>query len=243
MTSPSFDFSKDFATTHWSLVCAAGDAGSQANEALAKLCAAYWYPLYAYVRRRVANAHEAQDLTQAFFTHLLENQAIRIVDRSRGRFRAFLLSALQNFLVNEWAKARAKKRGGGVACLSLDFEQAESRYQLEPVDTLTPEKLFERRWIMTLLDQVLARLQSEMAAEGKGEHFERLKGTLAGDGSAASYDSIGAALGVSAAAAKQAAYRFRKRYREIFRTLVAATLADEADIDDEIGRLMEVLGS
>jgi len=233
---------RGFATTQWSVVCAAGEgAGAAADEALARLCAAYWYPLYAYVRRRVADPHEAQDLTQSFFRHLLENQAIRQVDRSRGRFRAFLLAALQNFLTNEWEKARALKRGGAISLLPLDFSLGESRYLLEPADNLTPERLFERRWIMTLLDQVLAQLRAELVAEGKEAQFEQLKGTLAGDGPNASYDAIAGQLGVSPAAAKQAAYRLRKRYREIFRSLVAATLADEADVDDEIRRLMQVL--
>ncbi len=222
---------------------AAGEAtGQQSRDALAQLCEAYWYPLYAYVRRRVDDVHEAQDLTQAFFTHLLEKQAIGKADRSRGRFRAFLLTALKNFLANEWDKARSAKRGGGRARLSLDFESGESRYQIEPADKLTPEMLYERRWILTLLDQVLESLRLELVEAGKAEQFEQLKGTLTGEATAEQYELAAEALGISTAAAKQAAYRMRRRYRHLFRAEVARTVADEAELDEEIGRLLKTLG-
>ena len=145
-----------FATTHWSLVVSAGRP-DDAQQALAELCQTYWYPLYAYVRRRVPNVHDAQDLTQAFFSHLLEKGTIARADRTRGRFRAFLLTALKHFLLNEWEKARAEKRGGGRPTLSLDFDSGESRYQIEPADEVTPETVYERRWVLTLLDLVLAQ--------------------------------------------------------------------------------------
>jgi RNA polymerase sigma-70 factor (ECF subfamily) len=234
---------RGFATTQWSVVLAAGDRGrGEAKMALAELCETYWYPLYAYVRRRVDDVHEAQDLTQAFFTHLLEKQSIGKADPSRGRFRAFLVAALKNFLANQWEKARAEKRGGGRPELSLDFEAGESRYQIEPSHELTPERLYERGWVLTLLDQVLESLRLELAAAGKSEYFDELKGTVAGEATAADYKRAAETLGITPAAAKQAAYRMRKRYRQLFRNEVACTVADEAEVDDEIGRLLEALG-
>jgi len=222
---------------------AAGDIRRHdAKTALARLCETYWYPLYVYARRRVGNAQDAQDLTQTFFCHLLEKQVITRADRNRGRFRTFLVTALKNFLANEWEKGRAKKRGGGKAELSLDFDSGESRYQIEPSHDLTPEKLFERRWVLTLLDQGLESLRIELAEAGKAEHFEQLKATLAGDATVADYDRAAEALGISPAAAKQAAYRMRKRYRQLFRAEVARTVAHEGEVDDEIGRLLATLG-
>lgn len=233
---------RQFATTQWSVVLAAGDvSGQAARDALARLCEAYWYPLYAYVRRRVDDSHEAQDLTQAFFTHLFEQHAIGRADRSRGRFRAFLLTALKNFLANEWDKRRTLKRGGGRCELSLDYESGETRFQIEPADTMTPEKLYERHWILTLLDHVLERLRNELAEAGKGAQFDQLKVALIGEATAEQYNRAAGTLGITAAAAKQAAYRMRKRYRELFRAEVARTVADNAEVDEEIGRLMEVL--
>jgi len=240
---PSSAGKRRFATTQWSVVLAAGNVGRhEARTALAQLCETYWYPLYAYVRRRVGNVHEAQDLTQAFFSHLLEKQAIARADRDRGRFRAFLVAAFKNFLANEWEKARAEKRGGGKAPLSIDVDSGESRYQIEPAHELTPETLYERRWVLTLLDRVLDGLRIELAEAGKAEHFDELKGALTGQPTAADYDRAAKALKISPAAAKQAAYRMRKRYRQLFREEVARTVADEAEVDDEIGRLLAILG-
>ncbi len=222
---------------------AAGDMGRhEARIALTELCETYWYPLYAYVRRRVDNAHEAQDLTQAFFSHLLEKRVFARANRRRGRFRDFLLAALKNFLSNEWQKARAEKRGGGKAQLSLDFDSGESRFQIEPSHELTPERLFERRWVLTLLDSVLESLRIEAVEADKAEHFEQFKGALTGEATAADYERAAEALGITPAAAKQAAYRMRKRYRQFFREEVARTVADEAEVDDEIGRLLAALG-
>jgi len=233
---------RHFATTRWSLVLAAGASHrTDAQVALNELCATYWYPLYAYVRRHVAHVDQAQDLTQAFFAHLLEKKAISRADRSRGRFRAFLLAALKNFLANEWEKARAEKRGGGKSPLSLDFDSGEFRYQTEPAHDTTPEKLYERRWALTLLDRVLERLQAELAAAGKREQFEQLKPALTGEATAADYERAAAELGITPAAAKQAAYRLRKRYRQLLREEVARTVDDETEVDDEIGRLLEAL--
>lgn len=233
---------RGFATTHWSVVLAAGELGrGESRIALAQLCETYWYPLYAYIRRRVDNVEEAQDLTQAFFCHLLEKQAIAQADRSRGRFRTFLVTALKNFLANQWQKARAEKRGGGRPALSLDLDSGESRYHIEPSHELTAETLYERRWVLTLLDRVLQSLRIELAEAGKADHFEQLKGALTGEATAADYQRAAEALGITTAAAKQAAYRMRKRYRQLFREEVARTVADEAEVDDEIGRLLATL--
>ncbi|MBI3861535.1 MAG: sigma-70 family RNA polymerase sigma factor [Planctomycetia bacterium] len=231
-----------FATTQWSVVLAAGakrEAG--AREALTRLCEVYWPPLYAYVRRRIDDVHEAQDLTQAFFSHLIEKHTIGRAQRDRGRFRAFLLTALKNFLANEWHKARTDRRGGGRAALSLDFAAAESRLQIEPSHELTPEKVYERRWVLTLLDNVLEALRLELAQAGKLDEFEQFKSALTGEMSAADYDRAADALGITSAAAKQAAYRMRKRYRGLFRDAVAQTVAAGEDLDEEIGRLQAIL--
>ncbi|MFT5403721.1 MAG: RNA polymerase sigma factor (sigma-70 family) [Verrucomicrobiales bacterium] len=233
---------REFATTHWSLVISAGNNSPRGREALSELCHSYWYPLYVFVRRRVNSSHDAQDLTQAFFLHLFEKHAISRADRTRGRFRAFLLTALKNFLTNEWEKSRAEKRGGGTVPLSLDFESGESRYQIELADSgLSPEKLFDRRWVLTLLDQVLGQLRSELEESGKGPFFDALKGAILGETTKCEYEEAGSALGISAAAAKQAAYRMRNRYRQLFRAEVARTLEDESDIDDEMRQIMGIL--
>jgi RNA polymerase sigma-70 factor (ECF subfamily) len=235
---PNGQENSHFATTSWSLVLA---AGGRSQEALAELCQAYWYPIYAYVRRRVPDVNEAQDLTQEFFCRLLEKEAIARAQPHRGRFRAFLLTALKNFLANEWNKARAQKRGGGKTRLSFDFDSAESLIQIEPFHELTPEKLFERRWVVALVNEVLNRLQAEFAEAGKLHHFEQLKGALTGELAADEYERAGETLGITPAAAKQAAYRMRKRYREMFRREVARTTAAEEDIEDEMRRLLRNL--
>jgi len=240
--TPQYRQKQQFATTRWSVVLAAGEQQSdEAHQALAQLCETYWYPLYAYVRSRVRDAHEAKDLTQAFFCHFLEKDAIAKAQPDRGRFRTFLLTALRNFLANEWSKTRAEKRGGGTAMLSLDFGSAESRFQVEPFHELTPERLFERRWVLTLLNGVLENLQSEFALAGKQHYFEQLKGALTGEFTADDYTRAGETLGITPAAAKQAAYRMRKRYREMFRQEVARTTANEEEIADEMQRLLQSL--
>jgi len=240
--NPLDDHGQRFATTRWSIVLAAGQAASrESRDALESLCETYWLPVYAYVRRAIARVEDAQDLTQGFFTHLLEKDAIAKADPERGRFRAFLLTALKNYLANERDKARAEKRGGGKAVLSLDFDVGESRVQIEPSHELTPDRVFERRWVLTLLDLVLEQLRIELAEAGKEPHFEKFKAALTGDMASADYEQAAEALGMTAAAAKQAAYRMRKRYRELFRLEVARTVADDSEVDDEIGRLLESL--
>jgi RNA polymerase sigma-70 factor (ECF subfamily) len=233
-----------FATTQWSLVVAARDrAAPQAAEALAELCRAYWYPLYAFLRRQVHSAEQAEDLTQEFFARLLSQDFLRTVDRARGKFRAFLLACCKHFLANERDRTGARKRGGDCSILSLDFETAADRYRREPADTLTAEKLFERRWALTLLDQALEQLGREYGEAGKGGLFEHLKGMLVGGVGKLSNAEIGATLGMTEAAVKKAAQRLRERYRAILRDLIAATVDGPDDIDDEIRSLFTVLNA
>jgi RNA polymerase sigma-70 factor (ECF subfamily) len=232
---PSWVKRESFATTQWSVVLAAADDLTEVSrDALAVLCGTYWYPLYVYVRRRTGNFHEAQDLTQAFFAHLIEKQVIGKAQPERGRFRTFLLTALKNFLANEWHKARADRRGGGRVTISFDFGAAESRFQIEPYHESTPEMIYERRWVMTLLENVLGTLQAELAEAGKGNQFDELRNALAGEMKAADYARAAAALGITPAAAKQAAFRMRKRYRTLLQQAVAQTVASDEDLAEEI---------
>jgi RNA polymerase sigma-70 factor (ECF subfamily) len=233
-----------FETTHWSLVlAAAGRATPQADEALATLCAAYWYPLYAFIRRRGHGPDRAADLTQEFFARLLEKEGLRTVDPSKGRFRAFLLAACKNFLANEHDRETARKRGGGRCPVSIDLRDAEGRYLAEPAHELTPDRLFERRWALTLLDQSLDQLGRESRHAGKASLYERLKSILAGDEASLSYAEVGAALGMSEAAVKKASQRLRQRYREILRERIAGTIDDPGQIEDEVRTLFAVLSS
>jgi RNA polymerase sigma-70 factor (ECF subfamily) len=231
-----------FATTRWSLIVSAREQGSPAaREALAHLCEAYWYPLYAFIRRRGHAADEAQDLTQEFFARLLEKNFLGAVDPSRGRFRAFLLAACKHFLANERDRACAEKRGGGRAPISLDLGGAEGRYGREPSHDLTPDKLFERRWALTLLDRALARLREEFTAKGKGETFDRLRVFLVGDRNAPSHVEVAGELGMTAAAVKVAAHRLRQRYREVLREEIAHTVEGPEQIDEEVRELFAAL--
>jgi RNA polymerase sigma-70 factor (ECF subfamily) len=231
-----------FATTQWSLVLLARQrATPEADAALAALCRAYWYPLYAYIRRQVQTAEQAEDLTQEFFARLLEKDYLGSVDRTRGRFRAFLLACCKHFLANERDRAGARKRGGGCSILSLDFPSAAARYRLEPADTLTAEKLFDRRWALTLLDRTLDQLGQEYAGAGKGELFEGLKATLVGGVGKLSHAEVAQSLGMTEPAVKKAAQRLRERYRAVLRELIAETVDGPGEIDDEIQTLFAVL--
>jgi RNA polymerase sigma-70 factor (ECF subfamily) len=232
-----------FATTRWSLVlqAAEGDTG-HSQEALAALCATYWYPLYAFIRRQGFDADQAQDHTQEFFARLLEKDYLKVADRERGRFRSFLLAACQHFLANERDKARAQKRGGGRLHVPIDFHDAEHRYGHEPAHHLTAEKLFERRWALTLLDQVLQRLRQEMADRGRGPVFELLKGCLAGEKTAASYEQLGRQLRMTEGAIKIVVHRLRKRYRELLRAEIERTVETAAEVEAEIRSLFAALG-
>ena len=228
-----------FATTHWSVVLAAAHRGSrESEEALAALCETYWYPLYAYVRRRGHTANDARDLTQEFFAVLLEKGYLQAADRERGRFRSFLLTALKRFLAKERDRAKAQKRGGGRGLISLDVRAGEDRYALEPSHDWTPERVYERRWALTLLDEAMAQLRQRYAADKKPLVFERLKAFLTGEGQGTSYSEIGGELGMSEGAVKMAVHRLRQRYREVLRTEVAQTLADLQDVDEELKHLL-----
>jgi RNA polymerase sigma-70 factor (ECF subfamily) len=230
----------NFGTTRWSLVGRAGASSLESAQALAALCELYWYPLYAYVRRHGRTPHDAQDLTQGFFAQLLEKRSLAVADQQRGRFRSFLLTSMKHYLANQRDAERAQKRGGGDVVQSLDLEDAEGRYAREPADTTTPESLFERRWALTILEQTLARLRDEMAARGKTQQFEVLKGQLGGE-SAAPYAELAANLGIAPGAIKVAVHRLRKRYRELLREQISQTLADPTDVDDEIRDLFAAL--
>lgn len=233
----------DFATTHWSVVLTAGDARAPAaSQALAQLCEGYWYPIYAYVRRRVSGVHEAQDLTQAFFEQLLERRAFEAADPERGRFRAFLLTACKRILINEWHKDRAVKRGGGRRPLSFDFDSGESKLGLVAADTLTPDELYDQKWAITLLERVMDQLRAEYAAKDRLAYFETLKNYLAGSPQDASFATAAQALGISDTTAKVAAHRMRKRYRELLRGEIAQTVERPEEIDEEIRDLFNVLG-
>lgn len=233
-----------FLTTRWSLVLAAGQAESpDSREALATLCQAYWYPLYTYARRQVPSRDDAQDLTQEFFARVLEKDYLRAADRQRGKFRAFLLTAFKHFLANEHERAAAQKRGGGRKPLPLDFDSGELRYSREPSHDWTAERIYERRWALTLLDQVLGRLRQEFDKADKQPVFEALKGFLAGDSAAKTYQQIGEALDLSEAAVKTAVYRLRKRYHELLRDEIAQTVDTPEEIDDELRHLLAAVGT
>ncbi len=231
-----------FATTHWSVVLAAGQAESPtAATALEELCRTYWYPLYAFIRRKGHDSHDAQDLTQAFFARLLEKNYLAQVDRERGRFRTFLLAALSHFLADEWDKARRLKRGGGRGIISFDAVSAEERYRLEPSEPLEAAKLYERRWVRTLFEKVLGRLEAEFRDSGRGELFESLSSSLLADHREATYAQLGSTLGLKEDAVKQAVHRMRRRYRELFREEIAQTVAGPAEVEDELKHLFTVL--
>jgi len=231
-----------FRTTHWSVVLQAGQENDlgQRQRALELLCQAYWYPIYAFVRRRGHPVHDAQDLTQSFFEQLLERKTLAVADRERGRFRTFLLAALNNFLINEARDARRLKRGGGAEIMSLDVELAEQRLSVEPATTATPERVYEQQWVSVMLQRVLNQLQAEAALEGNAERFEQLQIYLVADRSTISFQDMAAKLGVTEAAVKGVVRRLRSRYRELLRTEVAQTIGNSSDVEDEIRYLMSI---
>ncbi|HEY3863277.1 MAG TPA: sigma-70 family RNA polymerase sigma factor [Verrucomicrobiae bacterium] len=234
---------RQFRSTHWSVVLAAGEAPSAENsQALEKLCRAYWYPLYAFVRRQGWSPHDSQDLTQAFFARLLEKNALSKADPSKGKFRSFLLASLNNFLNNERDKMHRLKRGGGVEFLPLELEQGEERYRSEPPSAQSPETIFERHWAQTVVERVVARLNEEFASAGQKERFAALKDFLMGDAQGASYAEAARRLGISVAAVTSAIHRMRERFRELFRREIAGTLDSPDETDDEIRRLLTALG-
>jgi RNA polymerase sigma factor (sigma-70 family) len=231
-----------FVTTHWSVVLAAGrDDSTRARPALEKLCRNYWYPLYAFVRRLGHSAHDAEDLVQSFFAVCLEKNYLAAVEQGRGRFRSFLLVALKRFLANEWDKQRAQKRGGAQTVVALDSLTAEQRYALEPADALSADKLFDRRWALALLDQVVNRLREEQAAGGKGTQFEALKECITNAGRGAPYTEVARQLGTSEGAIKVAVHRLRQRYRELLEEEIANTVSSPEQIEDERRQLLSAL--
>ncbi len=231
-----------FATTHWSVVLAAGQGESlQARAALERLCQTYWPPLYAYIRRRGYEMHDAQDLTQEFFARLLARESLGAVAPGKGRFRSFLLAAVNHFLCDERDRATRQKRGGGCWIVSFEAQSAEARYRLEPVDALTPEKLFERRWALALLDQTLGRLEREFAGQGKAALFTVLKEFLLGGAPHPDYASAGARLGLNEGAVRVAVHRLRRRYGELFREEIAQTVANAEELEEEMRHLLAVL--
>jgi RNA polymerase sigma-70 factor (ECF subfamily) len=229
-----------FPPTLWSIVLkAGGQPSAQAEQALAQLCSTYWYPIYAYLRRRGKTTHDAQDLTQGFFYHLLNKDALAKVRPEKGKFRSFLLTSLQNYLVDEWQRSQASKRGGGATVLSLDAEAAENRYACEPADAADPELFFEHRWAITLLETALSRLQDEQ--KSRRERFEKLQIFLTGEPHGVAYAEVAASLGMSGGAVKVAVLRLRQRYRELVRDEIAKTVADEREVDEEMRHLLTIL--
>jgi RNA polymerase sigma factor (sigma-70 family) len=226
-----------FCTTHWTLVLTAAqaDTGTVAREALAALCSAYWYPLYAFCRRHGRQPHDAEDLTQEFFARLLEKNGL-------ASFRSFLLASLKNFLSNEWDRARAQRRGGGRPPISLDGAEAETRYALEPADNLTPEMVFERRWAWAVLERAMGALRREYVTEEKGDLFEQLEGFLPGGQETISRAELAAKRGVSVGAIDVAVHRLRQRFGALLREQVSETVSSEAEVMEEIRYLISILG-
>ena len=217
------------------MVLLARESSSRGSEAaLNELCRAYWYPLYAYVRRQGHGSHDAQDLTQEFFARLLAGEYLKIASQERGRFRSLLLKSLQHFLINDWVRSRAQKRGSGQRLVPLDDEIAEGAYQRESPSPLSPERLYDRRWAMTLLEKAMDRLDAECAVAGKRALFEQLKPVLLTEGSAESYRTLAAPLGLSEGAVKVAVHRLRQRFREAVRAEIALTVATPEEVDLEL---------
>jgi len=230
-----------FTTTHWSVVltCGEGDTVSS-GAAMEQLCEAYWYPLYAYVRRRGHAVEEAKDLTQEFFARLIEKDWVQAADRSKGRFRTFLLTALNHFLAKEWRRSQAAKRGGGRRIISLD-DTAEARYAREPACDLTPEKIYERRWALSVFDRAYTTLRQRYVDSEKRRHFDLLKQFLSVEPGEGVYAKVGAQLDMSTGAGAAAVHRLRQHYRELVREEVASTVETSADIDDEVRWLLAAL--
>src|SRR5689334_15417428 len=232
--------SSQFPATRWTLVVAAGDPQrKEARSALVSLCESYWYPLYAYLRRRGYPADQAQDLAQEFFLRVLEGRYFDRANPEKGRFRSFILTSLKFFVADEEDRQRARKRGGGRA-VPLEFASGEERYQREPGHDETPERIFERRWALSVLDRVVERLRNEFLQHGHPEHFERLKIFLLGQ-SDAPYAALAREMKTSEGALKVAIHRLRKRYRELFRQEIADTVADPAEVEAELRYLAGVL--
>ena len=231
--------SNSFATTRWSLVLAAGrDSTAGSRAAFSELCELYWRPVYAFARRQGHDVDQAEDLTQAFFARLLEKDVVQAADPQRGRFRSFLLASFKHFAANERDRERTQKRGSGQVVVGLDFESAEAKYSAEPVDSLTPEAVFERQWALGVLDRVLGTLSDECAKAGKSAIFDQVRDLLGGERNPGGYAAIAESLGTTEGAVKVHVHRLRRRYRDLLRAEIGATVSDESDIDNEIAYLM-----
>ncbi len=227
-----------FATTHWTAVLTAGKRNTaESDVALEELCRTYWYPLYAYVRRRGYSREDAEDLTQGFFERLLRRNYLESVDSSKGKFRAFLLASLKHFLANEWDRSQRQKRGGGAPVLSLNWQEAETKYQCEPVDEVSPDKLFDRAWAITLLEKVIERLRLETETEGKRALFEQLRQVLTIDGDSIPYAQLSAESGTNVTLLRVWAHRLRRRYRDLLRFEISQTLMNPEQTEEEVKAL------
>lgn len=224
------------------MLSAGENDSTRAQKALAQLCQTYWYPLYAYARGRGHSREDAQDLTQEFFSRLLAHDWVGKADRAKGRFRSFLLTAMKRFLADEWDKARAQKRGGGVPLLPLPFDTAETRLSREPADQVTPEESFEKRWVMTLLEEVLKRLRKEYEEKGNAELFSEINPCLVGERASLPYAELARKLGLSESGVKSAVHRLRRRYRKLLRAEIAQTVAAPGEVEEELRHLFAVLG-
>ncbi|MDB5293202.1 MAG: hypothetical protein JWL69_4443 [Phycisphaerales bacterium] len=241
-SAPQMTRSRRFQTTHWSIVAAAGaPTSAESRAALAVLCEAYWYPLYAYLRHRGYSVDSAEELTQAFFAMLIESKTLKNADPSLGRFRSYLLGALKHFLGTQSQQAKAAKRGGGRRVISLDTADAENRLHKELIDDRSPERVFDRQWALTVLNLALARLQEQFQHEGKAHLFAELHRYLTADDSELKYRQLSAELKMSEGAIKVAVHRMRARYRHLVRQQVARTVASPREVDDEIRRLFIAL--
>ena len=231
-----------FPTTHWSMVVSAGASHSSvAGQAMGMLCENYWFPLYAFVRRKGHSPQDAEDLLQEFFVQLLEHDWVARADRSKGRFRSFLLTVLSRFLANQWDKVSSQKRGGHLRRVPMFIEDAENRFSREPVDTCTPEQEFERQWALTVLERVLDRLREEYVERGRTALFDALKPSLAGSRQAQPYDRLGAELGMTEGSVKVAVFRLRRRYRERLTEEIAQTVASPDEVQSELRHLFRIL--
>ena len=233
-----------FATTRWTLVVAAGLRSTpQSDMALEELCRTYWYPLYAYARRHAQSREDAEDLTQAFFASLLARNSFQGLDGSRGKFRAFLLAALKHFMANAWDRAHRQKRGGQAHHLSLDWQDADARYVIEPADSSSPDVLYDRAWAVTLLERVVGRLREEHSAEGRAVQFDQLSPFLTLGKGALSYGAVPETLGVSEGALRVAVHRMRHRYRELLREEIGQTLTAPSQVAEEMNALFAAFAS
>jgi RNA polymerase sigma factor (sigma-70 family) len=231
-----------FVTTRWTMVLSAGRKSSpHSDRALAELCQTYWYPLYAYIRRQGRTKEDAEDLVQAFFARFLEKNYLEGLAAERGKFRAFLLASLKHFLANEWDKTQAQKRGGGAEHLSLNWQDADDRFHLDPPDPTNPERLFDREWALALLERVIARLAAECARDGKADLFMHAKGFLTVGSAAIPYADAAKELGLEEGALRVAVHRLRKRYRELLRDEISQTLAEPGQVDEELRSLLAAL--